>query len=112
MLVQRVAGSVGAGVLLGSAMAAYLRFVGRELLVFFVGAIFLASYATAELSLEPIPLFLSAGLMLGNLSQRGDDLMRAMGRLSLPVYLVFFTFVGATFPVADVVTLFPWRWRS
>jgi Kef-type K+ transport system membrane component KefB len=106
-VLRSIVASLLAGGLLGGIMAAYLRFVGQELLLFLLGAVFLASYVAARLGLEPILLFLAAGFAVSNLARAGDKLLRSVEALSRPVYVIFFAFVGATLPVHLFVAAAP-----
>ncbi len=94
-LATHIGGSIVAGVALGGAMALYLRFVGKELLLFIVGVVYTASYSATALHLDPVLLFLAAGFTVSNFSREGDTLIHSVERLSLPVYVVFFTLAGA-----------------
>ncbi|MFW6051745.1 MAG: cation:proton antiporter [Myxococcota bacterium] len=107
LILRQIVGSVGAGALLGLLMAAYLRFVGQELLLFLVGVVYLATFVARGLELDPVLLFLSAGFAVSNFSRAGDTLIRSMERLGMPVYVVFFTLAGARLHLEELVELAP-----
>ncbi len=94
-----IGGSILAGLLLGSVMALYLRFVGQEVLLFLVGIIYTATFVGDHIGggfhNHPILMFLAAGFTVANFSRSGETLIRSVERLSMPVYVVFFTLAGA-----------------
>lgn len=79
----------------GGLMALYLRYVNQELLIFVVGVVFLVSYIAGVLEWDPVLVFLAAGFGVANFSKHGHRLIETVERLSLPVYVVFFTLAGA-----------------
>ncbi|MGB5812445.1 MAG: cation:proton antiporter [Polyangiales bacterium] len=79
----------------GGLMALYLRYVNQELLIFVVGVVFLVSYISGVLEWDPVLVFLAAGFGVANFSKNGHRLIETVERLSLPVYVVFFTLAGA-----------------
>jgi Kef-type K+ transport system membrane component KefB len=108
-----IAASIALGALVGVGIHLYLRYVNAELLLFIVAMIF----ATAELATwmthlidpnghpELALVFIAAGFMVANvpLSKEGDHLIHEVERLSLPVYVVFFTMAGAKLHISDLV---------
>lgn len=106
-LLVHVGGSLAFGVFVGGAMALYLRFVNRELLVFVVGVVFAARFAAEALHLDPVLLFIAAGFAVSNFSDRGGALVSAVETLSLPVYVVFFTLAGAHLDLHLVLHVLP-----
>jgi len=79
----------------GGLMAVYIRYVGQELLIFVVGVTFLVSYITDFFDWDAVLVFLAAGFGVANFSKTGHRLIETVERLSLPVYVVFFTLAGA-----------------
>jgi Kef-type K+ transport system membrane component KefB len=51
---------------------------------------------SAALRLELIMMAVMAGFAVENLSEQGDDMLRAIDRSYLPVYVAFFTLAGAS----------------
>ncbi|MBW2460669.1 MAG: cation:proton antiporter [Deltaproteobacteria bacterium] len=94
-LMVHIVGSLIVGVALGFLLALYLRFVGREVLLMIVGVVFAASLMATNLDLDPVLLFMAAGFTVSNFSREGDTLIQNVERLSMPVYVVFFTMAGA-----------------
>jgi Kef-type K+ transport system membrane component KefB len=88
-----LSGLVGVGV--GWVLHLYLKFVGVETLLFLVGLIYTMSYVSEMLHLENALVFIMAGFVASNWSEYGDRLIGEVGRLSTPVFVVFFTLAGA-----------------
>ncbi|MFW5924887.1 MAG: cation:proton antiporter [Myxococcota bacterium] len=107
VIFKHIVGSIGAGALLGGLMGLYLRFVGQELLLFLLGVVYLATFVASGLELDPVLLFLTAGFTVSNFSRAGNTLIHSVERLSLPVYVVFFTLAGARLHLDSLVALAP-----
>ena len=84
---------VGTGI--GVLIHLYLRYVNAELLIFLIGLIYAATYVGHHYHLEAALMFITAGFVTANFSDTGDHLIHEVERLSLPVYVVFFTLAGA-----------------
>ena len=82
-------------IVVGGLMALYIRYVSQELLVFVVGVVYLVSYVSQALEWEPVLVFIAAGFGVSNFTKTGHRLIETVERLSLPVYVVFFTLAGA-----------------
>ena len=82
-------------VVVGGLMALYIRYVNQELLIFVVGVVYLVTFICGELGWDPVLVFLAAGFGVTNFSKTGHRLIETVERLSLPVYVVFFTLAGA-----------------
>ena len=82
-------------VVVGGLMALYIRYVNQELLIFVVGVVYLVAFIAERLGWDPVLVFLAAGFGVSNFSKTGHRLIETVERLSLPVYVVFFTLAGA-----------------
>ncbi len=82
-------------VVVGGLMAVYIRYVNQELLIFVIGVVYLVAFITDRLGWDPVLVFLAAGFGVSNFSKTGHRLIETVERLSLPVYVVFFTLAGA-----------------
>jgi len=82
-------------VVVGGLMAVYIRYVNQELLIFVIGVVYLVAFITDRLGWDPVLVFLAAGFGVANFSKTGHRLIETVERLSLPVYVVFFTLAGA-----------------
>jgi len=89
-------------VVVGGLMALYMRYVNQELLIFVVGVVYLAAYIAEALGWDPILVFLAAGFGVSNFSKTGHRLIETVERLSLPVYVVFFTLAGAKLHLVEL----------
>ena len=113
VLSQEIFGSIAIGVLLGALISLYLRFVGKELLLFVAGVVYAASLLADEaravhIVLDPVLIFLATGFTVANFSRGGDKFIHSVEKLSTPVYVVFFTLAGAKLHLDEVVHLFAW----
>lgn len=94
-LIKELTYSILAGGILGGLFIAYIRYVRKEM-IFFVAATILA---TAEIShefhLELLLVFIVAGVTVRNFCKGQHVLHEALEKVSLPVFVVFFTNVGA-----------------
>ncbi|MGB3049486.1 MAG: cation:proton antiporter [Polyangiales bacterium] len=95
-LLQHIVISILFGaVVVGGLMALYIRYVNQELLIFVVGVVYLVAFISDQLGWDPVLVFLAAGFGVSNFSKTGHRLIETVERLSLPVYVVFFTLAGA-----------------
>lgn len=108
-LVWEICGAVAVGALLGGAVALYLRFVRRELLLFAVVIVFLGMVIAQLAHVETLLTLLTAGFVTENLSRRehGTALRHAMERSAAPVFVVFFALAGAQVALKDVFAVWP-----
>lgn len=106
-LAIEIGGSILGGVLLGGLMALYLRFVGRELILFVAGSVYVSTLIAAELHLDAVLVFITAGFLVANFSKLGEKLIHSVEQLSMPVYVVFFTLAGAHLDLDKVWALLP-----
>ena len=102
-LLQHIVFSILFGaVVVGGLMALYIRYVNQELLIFVVGVVYLVAFIAAELDWDPVLVFLAAGFGVSNFSKTGHRLIETVERLSLPVYVVFFTLAGAKLHLGEL----------
>jgi Kef-type K+ transport system membrane component KefB len=92
---HEIAGSIAIGTTLGLVLAAYLKLVGRQLLVVLVALGFGATETLKYLHFDPLLSFLVAGFVVQNLSRQGEKLMHAIEETGGVVYVVFFASAGA-----------------
>jgi Kef-type K+ transport system membrane component KefB len=107
MVVFELSGSILGGILLGWAIALYIRYIKAELLVFILAlvfmvaffsrqfALFLDHFSNVSIHLEPLLICLTAGFCVQNFSREGNLLMEKVDRGSLPIYVIFFSLTGA-----------------
>lgn len=94
-ITQHILLSIVVGVTVGAVISGYLRFFGQELLLFVVAVVFVTDFVAKEFHWDMVLIFLAAGFVVSNFSKTGPLLIETVERLSLPVYVVFFTLAGA-----------------
>lgn len=107
MLGWEIAGSVLAGVLLGWLVVVYLAHLGHELPLLVLGVAFVSVTVLPALHLSGLLCCMVAGFYIENFSEHGDDLIQAIERHALPVYVVFFTIAGASLDLGALVATLP-----
>lgn len=95
-LLLHVVGSIVAGMLFGTLVGAYIRWVGAFLPLFLAGIGFVGSIACRQFDLEPLLAFMVAGFMIENFTSVGEKFIQGLERSALPVYVVFFAISGAS----------------
>lgn len=83
------------GVCVGIISVLYLTYVKKEALLFTLGLIFAAYFAATKLGAEALLVFLAAGFFVQNASARGDEMVRALERIGMPIFVVYFALVAA-----------------
>ena len=100
-------GSVALGTTLGLVLAAYLRLVGKHLLLVFLALGFGLSELLHYLQFDQLLTFLVAGFVVQNLTGQGEKLVQAIEKTGSVVYVVFFATAGAHLDVPLLRTLWP-----
>jgi Kef-type K+ transport system membrane component KefB len=107
-LTRELGGSVLAGIGFGVAISLFLRFVNRDTPVFVLAVCFAIWQVSTAFHLETLLIALTAGFWVENFSRaEGDHLIKAIERLSLPVYALFFAAAGAKVDLDALVSLWP-----
>jgi Kef-type K+ transport system membrane component KefB len=106
-LAWEVLGSVAVGVLLGWLVAQYVERLGHELPLLVLGVAFVAVAVLPTVHLSGLLALMVAGFAIENFSPHGDDVMRAIERHALPVYVVFFTIAGASLDLGALGATLP-----
>jgi len=90
-------GSMGSGILVGILLAYYLRKVHRDASLFVVLLCIIVAEITTRVSLDPLIVMLTAGLVIANFAEPdASSLVHDLQVASLPLYLVFFAVAGTT----------------
>jgi Kef-type K+ transport system membrane component KefB len=95
------------GVVVGAIYILYLRFVRREVLLFSLVVVFVTSFICARLHAETLLAFLVAGFVVQNFSRHGHTLIEAFERISLPVFVIYFTSQAAALDLISVTKYLP-----
>jgi Kef-type K+ transport system membrane component KefB len=95
------------GLVVGVVFIGYLRLVGRELLLFSLGTIFLTSFVASRLHAETLLAFLVGGFVVQNFSRHGHTLVEAFERIALPVFVIYFATQAAQLDLVAVTVYLP-----
>jgi len=87
--------SVAIGTTLGLVLAAYIRLVGKQLILVFVALGFGLTEMLRYMRFDPLLTFMVAGFVVQNLSRQGERLVESIARTGSVVYVVFFATAGA-----------------
>ncbi|MFK7930047.1 MAG: cation:proton antiporter, partial [Myxococcota bacterium] len=107
-LAWHILGSLAIGLLIGLLVAAYLRFIGVEILLFLVGMVFAVAYVGSAIGLDTTLVFIAAGFAATNFSKEGERLIHEVELLGTPVYVIFFTMTGAHLDLTALISLLPY----
>ena len=101
-----ILGALAVGAVLGAAIALYMRFIKRELLLFSVLIALLGIEIARIAHVELLLTLLTAGFVTENFGKSpGDALVHAVERAAAPIFVVFFALSGAAINVAEVIKL-------
>jgi Kef-type K+ transport system membrane component KefB len=106
-VVWEVLGAIVIGAALGMAVALYLRFVRRELILFAVLVAFFGLEVARLAHVEMLLTLLTAGFVTENVSEHGEELRAAIERSAAPIFVVFFALSGAAIDLEAVTPLLP-----
>jgi hypothetical protein len=95
VLAREIVGSVSLGICLGLVLAAYLRLIGKQLLLILLVLGFVVTDGLKYVHFDPLLAFLVTGFMVRNLSKQGEKLLEAVSRTSGVVFVVFFATAGS-----------------
>ncbi|MGK9476849.1 cation:proton antiporter domain-containing protein [Melioribacter sp. OK-6-Me] len=96
------------GGVLGAAGFLYMKYINRELLLFIVAFVVFGSEIASMLHLEMLVTFVTAGFIIQNFSQYGEQIHKPLGKISLPIFITFFTIAGASlnlFSVSEAIVI-------
>jgi Kef-type K+ transport system membrane component KefB len=103
-----ILGSLLVGALLGGGVALYMRFVQRELMLFAIVVAFLGAEIARMAHVETLLTLLTAGFITENATRTGGrELLHAMERSSVPIFVVFFALAGASIHIEELMLLWP-----
>ncbi|WP_437932958.1 cation:proton antiporter [Sorangium sp. So ce341] len=95
LLGREILGSISIGTTLGLALAAYMRLIGRQLILVFVALGFGATEVLRYLRFDALLVFVVAGFVVANLSKQGEKLVHAVEDAASVVFVLFFATAGA-----------------
>ena len=106
-LAKKIVLSLAAGAVVGGALIAYMRWLRWELVLTLLILGYGVNAACDLLHLKPLLVFIAAGFTVTNFSRYGHDVHKPMALLALPVFIVFFTTVGAGLDLTAAVAVAP-----
>jgi len=95
-ILKELGGSLLLGVIIGSGLILYLKFIHREVTIFILSIAFFSFEISYSLGFHPLLICLVAGFIVENYSPYGTHLIRTIERVALPVLVVFFAISGAS----------------
>jgi Kef-type K+ transport system membrane component KefB len=104
---HEILSSVAFGTTLGLALAAYLKLVGRGLLLLLLAIGLVLSDFLRYVKIDPTLAFLVAGFVVQNLTAQGGKLLHAIEQTGSVVFVVFFANAGAHLNVPMLRKLWP-----
>ena len=116
--IQLVA-SLMIGAVLGKGISFYIEKIGHDLflfLLFIAFAVtktsfwlchFMKSQYHVYLHLEPLLICMSAGFVVQNFGSAGTHFIKILHRMSLPIYILFFTLAGAALNLKSLALCWP-----
>jgi Kef-type K+ transport system membrane component KefB len=107
-LLRELGGSVVVGLVFGIGISLFLRYLRRDTPVFILAICFAIWQVATAFHLESLLIALTAGFWVENVSRvKGEDLIKGIERLSLPIYALFFAAAGAKVNLQALAQLWP-----
>jgi Kef-type K+ transport system membrane component KefB len=100
-------GSLLAGALIGGLLVLYVTYVHQEMLLAVLVVVLVGAEIAQLLHLELLLMLIAAGVVVKNLSKHGEAVHHPLERVALPVFVVFFTTVGAQVDLLASLALLP-----
>jgi Kef-type K+ transport system membrane component KefB len=107
VLAWEVFGSIALGLALGYLVRLYMRHIGRDLPIIILGLAFISVAVSGKVHVSGLLLCMTAGFYIENFTNRGEELIEALERHSLPVYVIFFTIAGAGIDLPSLARTWP-----
>jgi Kef-type K+ transport system membrane component KefB len=107
VLGHELLGSVAMGTTLGLLLAAYLKLVSKNLLLVLVALGLLLPKFMHYVHIDPLLSFMTAGFVVQNLTDEGEDLLQGVEQIGSIVFVVFFAVAGAHLNIPLLKTLWP-----
>ena len=107
------------GVIAGKGIAFYIERIGSDLILFLLfiafgigkTSLWLSGFVEHQfgvfLHLEPLLICMSAGFFIQNFTSTGMDFMETLERMSLPIFVLFFTLAGASLNLHSLLICWP-----
>lgn len=95
-ILSEVGGSILIGILIGSGIILYLKFIKKDVVIFILAVAFFSYQISHNYGYHSLLICLVAGFFAENFSSQGKLLISAIERSSVPIYVVFFAISGAS----------------
>lgn len=100
-------GAIGMGIAMGILIVLYLWLLGTDKMLFIIALVFVGQWVAALIHAEALLAFMVAGFLVSNaglvikrFKHQGEVMIHELERLSLPVFVVFFTIAAAKLELA------------
>ncbi|MCF8067622.1 MAG: cation:proton antiporter [Desulfobacterales bacterium] len=119
VLILEIIISIGAGLIVGKGISLYFDRIRHDFSLFllfiafsvtrisFWGNEFMVTHYDVSLHLEPLLICMSAGFFVQNFSSSGSYFVESLDRMSLPIYVLFFSLAGASLNLQSLVICWP-----
>jgi len=87
--------SLGMGAAFGVLMILYLRFVGKQRMLFIVACAFISIHLSRTFHLDHLLVAVAVGFTVSNFSRQGEAFLQGLESAAGPVFLIFFCLAGA-----------------
>ena len=106
---QGITWAIFVGAILGALFVLYIRYIHAEMLLAVLVGILVGGEVARALHFEKelLLMFISAGFVVRNLSEHAEQLHHPLERVALPVFVVFFTTVGARVDLEATALVLP-----
>jgi Kef-type K+ transport system membrane component KefB len=102
-----VLGSISVGTTLGLVLAAYMRLVGKGLILLLIALGLVFTQLFNYLHFDWLLIFMTAGFVVQNLSKQGERFMLSIRSMGEVVYVIFFGVAGAHLDLPVLRLLWP-----
>ena len=95
------------GLIFGAIIIFYLKHVNVDTLLFIIAMILVIAEISKIYHLEFLLVLITAGALVKNTTKFGDELHHLLLKVSLPVFIIFFTNAGAAVQVSKTISVLP-----
>lgn len=99
--------SIVFGIIAAALIALYLRFIKREMVLFVLATSLIIVFLSEYIHLHFLLVCMTAGFCIENYSRYGDNLISAIERTSMTIYVIFFAIAGASINFGILKSIWP-----
>ncbi len=107
-LVFELGASFILGAVAGGVVIIYLSKVGANVPLFLIGVALVIVELCEGLGISPLIMAITAGFVVENASEKGEELMAGLRHSSLPVFVIFFSLAGQGLQISALTILWPY----